>query len=600
MSKIIFKILLFLLFNLNLFAGEFKYTYLELENYKINKSKEVEKNLTSYLGKIKFSSFVTIDSRKTIFKKQVESVKSLYLIDPNRQNETEEEQYVINSIEVKVIVYENVQSAFNKEINNIANSVFNGHKIKTIILYADSTRSYYELLNNTDGVTDFQGLIKSIITRHISEVMRLFGVLIFSIVAIFGVVIFARLLKGPLNSMSESLKNFSKNKNDSKLNEAKSGDVLNNDQNKYEEINLNFKHNLKIFELLIVDRSESIADVILESSINATGIKKTLPYIYNISLLTKLKEQLTNLHVLKLSESNFEFKNHQDYMIWFNMIVEKLSLAAVIESKNILINIESSKLERLKKIPLSILKRYIEEVQNPIAIQIVLDTITGDQKIRFIQTLNIEDWKLAVNVNDVTYDEVLENVESLLRFGEQSTPVGILATADKLSIDLVIPNLVNILKLKKLKDQDLFLEELGSVSPNIINKVRERFWTPFMIQTVPLVNLKEHLLRYTVEERVNILSVLPVNVSNYIIENAIEGKSKIIVQDLLSSGQNKDEALALKFLIELHEAFSKNEFELIKLQETSKKLMNEEIDESLVAEFDDLDEVDSADEDLVA
>lgn len=587
--KTIFKMtILYLLMFTQAFAFEQKMNSESLEAFKVNKGKLLEKSLANYLGKIKFSSFVNYKTKTIKEKKKVEGLKSLYLFDQTTTLETED-LFEISSIEVKVIVFENIKNVFDKEINNIVESVFDNKKIKISISYTESTRPYYEILNNPENVTDISSFLKSILARHISEVVRLFGVVIFCIVAILGIFIFARLLKGPLNSMAESLKNFSKVKSEPKVAEVDDVATKKIEEVERGEIKTSFEHNLKIFEALIHDRADAIAELVLINSINASGIRKTLPYIYNQALLSKLKEHLTNLHMLKLSETIFEFPNNKEYMIWFNSIVERLSLGAVIDSKCILAGVSGEKVDILKKIPTSILKKYIEQDADPVSLQIILDLLSGEQKINFMQALQMEEWKLAIDVKDVTLEIVNAHVDSLITFNQAGAWAGVSASAEKLSHDLVIPNLISILKIKKLKEQDAFLDELSSVSPDVIKKVQLSFWTPKMLLLIPVTNLKDYLLNLTVEDKVTLFVSLPEDVSRYMLDNVLEGKQQLIVKDLISSEKNSEDIVGQKMLIDLRESYLKNEFELIELKFDENKNKSTDMDSEY--EIDDYDNV---------
>lgn len=548
------------------------YSNEQLEALNADLNAKLNSNLTAYLGEIKFSVFLKLNSKmvKTKANKKVE-MQSIYLLDtPSLTENVSIEENLVENAEIKVVIYESLNDSINKEVEEIAKSTVDPIKSTVKISYLESTRLFYDQAANESK--DLFSFIKGVLNRNIPEVLRLIGVLIFAIVAIFGVVIFARLLKGPLNSIADSLKNFSKasvaasNKKEEK--DEKEEEVVD-----HKEISEKFKENIIVFKNIILDRPLDIADLIVADEINASGIKKLLPYLYEKKYSDVIKENFKEIHFAQMGMTKYSFPTNVEFFKWFEETLQALSLKILNKSKNVLLNVSEEKQEALKKIPHTLFKSYLQSTGSSIAYQVVMDVLTGEEKSDFLKELDLEEWKIAFDVKDISEGEINSEIDSIIDYSKSTLRNDDSISASEINSTLVIPSLLGVVAFKKLKVQDDFLDSLAKISKESIQAVRDVYWTPRDVLSVPQAYLKEIMRGYDVAEKTMIIHSMPLDIANFLLSSSIEGKAKEIVVDSLQNkgpdfNEEKAEQLGAKFIKNLLVAYKKGEFKLNEFAKT--------------------------------
>jgi hypothetical protein len=567
--------------NVSLGAAKKLYSNEQLEALKVDLNSKLNSNLTSYLGEIKFSVFLKLNSKsvKTKANKKVE-MQSIYLLDtPSLTENVEVEENLVQNAEIKVVIYESLNDSINKEVEEIAKSTVDPISSSVKISYLESTRLFYDQAANESK--DLFSFIKGILNRNVPEVLRLIGVLIFAVVAIFGVVIFARLLKGPLNSIADSLKNFSKssaaaaaNKNEEKSKEEEVVD--------HKEISEKFKENLLVFKSIVLERPLDIADLIVADEINASGVKKLLPYLYEKKYSDAIKENFKDVHFAQMGYTKHTFTSNIEFFKWFEDTIQNLSLKILNKSKNVLLNVSDEKLEELKNVPHTLFKSYLHSTNSSIAYQIVMDVLTGEEKADFLKELDLEEWKIAFDVKDITENEINSEIDNIIEYSKSTLRNDDSISANEINSTLVIPSLLGVVTFKKLKVQDDFLDSLAVISKESIQAVRDVYWTPRDVLSVPQSYLKETMRGYDVSEKAMIIHSMPIDIANFLLSSSIEGKAKEIVIDSLENkgadfNEEKAEQLGAKFIKNLLAAYKKGEFKLNEFAKTLEKAPSLEI-----------------------
>jgi hypothetical protein len=572
MNKFISAIILISL-SINISFGSTKklYSNEQLEALNTDLNAKLNSNLAAYLGEIKFSVFLKLNSKmvKTKANKKVE-MQSIYLLDtPSLTENVSIEENMVENAEIKVVIYESLNDSINKEVEEIAKSTLDPIVSTVKISYLESTRLFYDKAANESK--DLFSFIKGVLNRNIPEVLRLIGVLIFAIVAVFGVVIFARLLKGPLNSIAESLKNFSKasvataNKNDEKDKEEEVVD--------HKEISEKFKENIIVFKSIILDRPLDIADLILSDEINASGVKKLLPYLYEKKYSDVIKENFKEIHFAQMGMAKNSFNTNVEFFNWFEETIQTLSLKILNKNKNVLLSVSEEKLDELKKVPHTLFKSYLQSTGSSIAYQVVMDVLAGEEKAEFLKELDLEEWKIAFDVKDISESEINTEIDSILDYSKSTLRNDDSISANEINSTLVIPSLLGVVAFKKLKVQDDFLDSLAMISKESIQAVRDVYWTPRDVLSVPQAYLKECMRGYDVSEKTMIIHSMPIDIANFLLSSSIEGKAKEIVIDSLENkgsdfNEEKAEQLGAKFIKNLLVAFKKGEFKLNEFAKT--------------------------------
>lgn len=542
------------------------YSDQEIELIKTKMSSKLESNLSSYLGKIKFSVFLKLES-KTVNSKQSDSLNrlnSIYLLENQIiKDELSLPDKSIDKASIKVVVYESLNDAINKEIQEIATSTMDGIKTTVKVSYLESTRSIYDQANIESK--DLFSFIKSILSKHLSEVMKLIGVLIFAIVAIFGVVIFARLLKGPLNSIAESIKSFSAKHNQAGKPEEDKQKLHQIADHK--ELSDKFKENLVIFKNILIEKPLEIANLILKNEKNAAGIKKILPYVYEKKYCDKIKECFTGNHFAVIEKSSFNFESNVDFFSWFEEIIEFLSIETLKTRMNVLSAIPEAQLGVIKKIPRQLLKSYLDENSNPITYQIFMDLLEGEEKEEFLKGLDLDEWKIAIEINDISESEIMREIEAIINFASAPLRNADIVSASEIHSSLIIPSLLSVVHFKKLKLQDDFLDSLALVSEDSIKSIREVFWAPRDILRVPQQVLRDHMRAYDINQKAMIVYAMPVDIGDFLLETSMEGKVREIVKDSMIDkkkdfNDEKAEMVGATFISSLFVAYKSNDFKL--------------------------------------
>ncbi|MDO9181324.1 MAG: hypothetical protein Q7U04_02895 [Bacteriovorax sp.] len=600
-------------------ASEKLYTDQEIELLKTKLSSKLESNLTSYLGKIKFSVFLKLNTN-TIKPKSNgpiigNELNSIYLLENQIiKEEVSLQDKSIANASVKVVVYEALNDSINKEIEEITTSTLDSIKTSVKVSYLESTRSFFDQATNESK--DLISFIKGIANKHVPEVMRLIGVLIFALVAVFGVVIFALLLKGPLYSIAESFKNFTaKGGLSGKTNADKDKDK-DGDKNKesliidHREASDKFKENLVIFKNILLDKPLEIANLVTKNEKNASGIKKLLPYVFEKKYCDEIKANFKETHFSLMENSGFNFVNNIDFFTWFDETIEALSMDVLKIKKNILSGIPDVQLGVIKRIPAPVFRSYLQDNANSASYHIIMDLLEGSDRSEFLKDLDLDEWKIAIDVNDISESEIMEEVEKIINFSSTSLRSNDVVSASEIHSSLIIPSLLSVIYFKKLKVQDDFLDSLSSISEDSIKSIREVFWAPRDILSVPQNVLKESMRKYDVEEKSMIIFSMPIDIGNFLIASAIDGKAKEIVQDNLKNpnsdfNEEKAEVLGAKFISNLLIAYKNGEFKLSEHAKTlsfaaKKASIVEENTEDDLDMTDDLDLTDEVDEDADA
>lgn len=562
MKKLVFTITFLLLGLQSVLAQQSgTFTRSELVKYKSDLEVKLKHNLKEYLGDIKFSVFTTIDSRKV---KAKTNQSDLFLLGV--QDSTEEEVR-IHRVQAKVMIFESLNKAFDKEVENIVNYTAEPFQVDLKISYIESTRYYSEQLKNhsDDSLSFLQKLLKN----NSSEIINLIGLLLLAIVGLFGVVILARLLKGPLNLIAESFKDLANKNVESKV--EKEDDFKKTPEltePEMQEISLKFKDNLKILKEIIMQKPSEIGEVINKSDKDAAGVKKVIPYIYEKKYIESLKAALPLEEFKKVNEASYRFDTMTDFFQWFNSTIESLSITSLTVSWAVVEKLPSEMLHDLLKVPSDFLVEYAHERKETEVYQVVIDLLNGGDKEKFTGQLDIDVWKQIVKSNDLESLRIHEIAKDILEKSSASNQSLEIVSAQKVQDSVIIPTLLNILPYKPLKIQDDFLASLGTASSDVVEVLRERFWTPRNLLRVPKDNLVEAMRNYSVEEKVKLLAVMPEDVKNYLFELLPAGKVKVVVEDRLKSNSDSDivdEKTAKAFIETIFSDYQKGLFSINKM-----------------------------------
>ena len=393
--------------------------------------------------------------------------------------------------------------------------------------------------------------------------------LLLAIVGLFGVVILARLLKGPLNLIAESFKDLANKNVESKV--EKEDDFKKTPEltePEMQEISLKFKDNLKILKEIIMQKPSEIGEVINKSDKDAAGVKKVIPYIYEKKYIESLKAALPLEEFKKVNEASYRFDTMTDFFQWFNSTIENLSITSLTVSWAVVEKLPSEMLHDLLKVPSDFLVEYAHERKETEVYQVVIDLLNGGDKEKFTGQLDIDVWKQIVKSNDLESLRIHEIAKDILEKSSASNQSLEIVSAQKVQDSVIIPTLLNILPYKPLKIQDDFLASLGTASSDVVEVLRERFWTPRNLLRVPKDNLVEAMRNYSVEEKVKLLAVMPEDVKNYLFELLPAGKVKVVVEDRLKSNSDSDivdEKTAKAFIETIFSDYQKGLFSINKM-----------------------------------
>lgn len=569
------------------------FTRSELEKYKSDLEMKLKHNLGEYLGDIKFSVFTTFNTKKL----EASTTQSdLFLLGVQNLKEVE---LRVNKIQAKVMIFESLNKAFDKEVESIVNYTAAPFPVELKISYIESTRYYSEQLKNQSD--DSLSFLQKLLKNNSSEIINLIGLVLLAIVGLFGIVILARLLKAPLNLIAESFKDLANKKTESK---AEQGDEVHGPAELTEpeinEISLKFKDNLKILKEIILQKPAEIGVVINKSDRDAAGVKKVIPYIYEKKYIDSLKEALPVEEFKKVNNANYKFESMTEFFQWFNGMIENLSVTSLTVSWAVVEKLPSETLHKLLKVSSDFLASYANEKNETEVYQVVIDLLNGADKEKFTGQLDIDVWKQIVKSNDIESTKVLEIAEDILNSSIGTGQTSEVISAQKVQDSVIVPTLLNILPFKPLRIQDDFLSSLGTASNQVVEVLRKKFWTPRNLLRVPKTILVEAMRNYSVEEKVKLLAVMPEDVKKYLFELLPDGKVKVVVEDRLNSNLDSDivdEKIAKKFIEKLFSDHEKGIFSMEKsILEPNKSSGIDNIDDE---DFDfDLDEEDDQDFDV--
>jgi hypothetical protein len=577
--KLVFYIFISIILSLNCASGATSnklYTDDEVEIVKNKITSKLESNLASYLGKIKFSIFLKLNTQNEIAKQSTTQISSLYLIDNQAiKNEESKKNIYITSATVKVVIYESLKTTLNKEIEEIVSATFDNVKVNIKISYLSSTRPLYDSTSNSlqsnikTNPDDFFTLIKLNIIKHTAELIRLFGMLMIGVCGVLSLFVFGKILKTPLNNLADSAKAFgtkqsavSKNNNTNSTNkEAK--EYVNVPKSAIDK----FNENVKLFKNILLDNPKGIAFLAIQSETNAAGIRKLLPHLYEKKYCDLIKDTFTDEHFKLMTTSKKVFDNDTAYYSWLEEIIESLSIDVFNKRKNILSGITEDQLKVIKNITFVQFKKYLDEFGCSTTYQIAMDLFEGEKKDEFLRSLGIDQWKIAFEVKDIDEQEISKEVSKIIHYSLSSKIDDEMVTASKIQTGLIVPSLLAVVSYKKLKMQDDFLDSLSAISSDTVKAIRESFWAPRDLYNVPESILKEKLRSYNIESKVMIIYSMPADVRDYLVAKILEGNAREIIKDNLNNlgndfNEEKAELLGVQFIDMMFKQYSSGLFKL--------------------------------------
>lgn len=614
--SILKRITFIIIFSFNCFsqqAWDRKYTAQEIEQIQKGLNLKLEKNLKSYLNEINFSSFVTVNS--TILPKEakkidpikekkpepIEEELSLFLVNHPKDTYVEKDierpkidntdYYKIKNVSSKIIVYEALDNALNKDIDAITRESLSPYKLTPIKKsYIESTRYYSEQLKATGE--DSETFVKGLVSKNATEILRLIGVLFISIVIIIGIIILARLLKGPLNLIANSFKNLSSKNFNSPPPKSEPGETLSKGEAAH--LSSQFRKNLNIFKNIITSAPENIIELITKSEKDSAGIKKVIPYIYDEAIVSKLKDVMGSEQIEKLKKSNFEFEKSTDFFDWFNKTVEELSIKSISSTWTVIEKIPNNLRRELLSLDEQVIVNYANEKKTNLSYLYALDILKGDAKDQFVSDLQTNDWKEIITTNTTTAEEIAQECQFILDYANSSVTASALSS-EKVKDNIILPSLLTILPLRPLKVQDDFIETIKNISPEVSSDVSKRYWTPRSLLRVPTEYLNETFRDFGIDEKTNIISSMPEDVSTYLLSIIPDGKMKDVLLDNLEKSNKENEGKqnisGRNFINKVFDDFKKQKFTLgAEVLSFSRENSSSDVDELDVDDLDDFDQ----------
>lgn len=572
------------------------YSEAEVRQIESNLHKKVEKNLSSFLGKIKFSTFVKVITNQRPINDRSGLSSALFLIGPTLEEENLSKRFSIVGVESKTVVYEGLNDTFNKEISSISrDSLYPYEVLKIETSYIESTRFVAEQLEK--GNEDALGMFEKFLKENSSEVIRLLGVLFLAAVVCFGIVMLSKLVKGPLHLIAESFNRMAQEAMNRRKMEEEAARAANEDitlsEGEAAQLSNQFRANLEIFKEVIMTHPEDVKSIVVDSDEGASGIKKVLPYVYEKKYIDNLKKVMTPKELEKMNDSEFNFERSYDFFKWFNKTVEKISVKQIGETWTVVEKLPADILKPLLKIKNSVLKEYAESNRSIIAYQITLDILKGKERKSFIKSLSVDEWKQIIGANDLDVNEIQSVAEEMVEFSKNHRKGEGVVSADRIKDTVVLPSLLNILPFKDLKVQDDFISSLSTVSKEIINDLKEFYWTPRNLLQVPSSHMNEVLRDYDVEQKANILVSLPGDVAEYLKSVIPEGKVKTIIEERVQDfDESKDKEKATKitrdFIDRLFGDYKSNKLQLeAEILQMSSMSVEDDLDEGDFGDMDD-------------
>ena len=507
----------------------------------------------------------------------------------------------IDGVEIRVIVYESLDDALNKEIEDIVVNSIHPYKVlvKPKIEYMESTRYFSQQLEKSGD--DVLSLYETILKNNSVEIIRLIGTFFLCLVMLFGIVIIANLAKGPLLLIAESFRNFAKDyhrSNNQKVNDQKDKVEEEDPSDRVLlQSSYKFKSNLKIFKDQLIASPEEVNKIILSDEKGMVGIRKLVPYIYEKKYLEILKGVLSKDDLINITDCDFKFESEHEFYNWFNSIIENLTLKFLSKTKTIIDRLPTKKMEEVLKIDEDIIIEYAKENETPLGYHIALDTLKGKQREIFITNLEIEQWKDVISTEDIDNEQILAEVEDLIEFAKNNDSIGDEISSQVIKTNLVLPSLLKILPLKTLKIQDNFVQSLSGVSKNIMFDLRENYWTPRNILEVPVEHLKEILRDCDVDQKFAILKSMPSDVSQFLESVIPEGRVKEIILDRLKDVpdetlESKFDIIGKEFINKLFTDYKNAKFKIEgDLISINHKATSSDFDSIYNDDFEDLDEI---------
>lgn len=559
------------------------YTDEEIDFLKARLLTRLENNLSSYLGEIKYSVFLKLNTKAIEPQEKNTELLSLYMLDKQtiKEGVSTQTKFIEEAI-VKIIIYEKLEGSVNKEIQDIVESTLEGQKVKVKISFKESTNSLLDknIKSTKDLPNENESFFTKVYNKHLSEVIKLVGNLILGVSALFGVFIFARFLRTPLNTIAESVKSMSPVNSPNSSGDPKEITTSIVD---YKETSEKFKENLGMFKEILLDNPSVVASLILKDEMNAAGIKKLLPYVYEKKYSDVIKEHFNETHFSTMEQSGKVFNDHVDFVLWFERTMEVLSLVVLNKHKNVLSAIPEIQMEIIKKIPSMLLRKYLDENRYSLTYQVVMDLLHGEEKREFLKTLDVEEWKIAFEVSDVSENEIKIEVEKIIQFSKTSMIEDDIVSAVQIQSSLIIPSLLSVISHKKLNTQDAFIESLSVVSDETVHLIKESFWTPRDLQLVPEAILQDQMRLNAADEKCMIIHSMPEDIAEFLINYSMDGKAREIVKSHLKNknsdfNDEKSEVLGAKFIMDLFKLHKRGAYKLIEKSNVLDMKINDKSD----------------------
>lgn len=554
------------------------YTLNEITEMEREITQRLEKNLGSYLNDISFSVLVKYE-REEVNNKENRVGSALFT-----SLGIEKESYRIDKLKASVFVYEQLDSIINKDVAMIVEATLYPYRpIKFDVKYLESTKIYSEQLKQQRSLA--LGFFERLVRDNLGEIINFAAVIVISLAAIFIVLVLAKLLKAPLLSLVESLKKMANQV------ENEGSRDLDKDNVETQEIEDNINDLIIVFQDIMIGSIEKFKETILSSEENRAGFKKIIPLMYKpeIKILIKKSFSLTELRSVEAESKVFE---RSEFVAWLRSYVEGVAINTMCENWSFLSKVPAEKYASLKNITLKQACTYIDLNKNELSIGIMSEILKGDDKIKFLDSLSATDWKNLAKQNDIDPKEIEIELENILSTVEITHQEGGLILAEDIKNNLVLPSVCDVIRNKKLSEQDDFLLYAFGDNSEIKSYVYSVLFTPAVILQIPIEVITDALRSQDNDELPKIILSYSNNIKELLMNALPKGNLSVIVRDKIESKkytEEEKEKAGKIFLEVLHAIYLTNAFSLhSNILELSGSAKLEDNNDELDFDFDDL------------